>query len=233
VKVAHLIILTTKIAQTHPGNPTLLSDIKATYKWLDRHAEAAREHLLLVADEKLFLNVDDANLEWWEGQWVSASEVVLNLHYDFDGIKRVHNFLQPYDKLLRAAGCGVMSIFDRHPRPAEDADSTPSHTSEFLKNFNEMRKLGEMTDLVFVPVGVDDDADEAEASPVEDDDEVHPDLCGHRALVAAAIPHFRTRMKGWKDSQTRRVKFDGTAFGAKALLGRSHLLLAYTSLNLT
>lgn len=68
MKVAHLIILTTKIAQTHPGNPTLLSDIKATYKWLDRHAEAAREHLLLVADEKLFLNVDDANLEWWEGQ---------------------------------------------------------------------------------------------------------------------------------------------------------------------
>jgi len=51
------------------------------------------------------------------------------------------------------------------------------------------------------------------------DADIKPFLRAHRALLAAAIPYFRDRMKGWGDSRRRRLPFHGTDFGAKALLG--------------
>ena len=46
------------------------------------------------------------------------------------------------------------------------------------------------------------------------------ELRAHRLVLAAAIPYFRDRAKGWKiESVMDGVRFYGSAFRAKLLLG--------------
>ena len=301
----------------------------------------AGEFLKKVSDEKLFLNVDDPNVDNWHGQWVSVNEIVLNLYYDFEEIKRVRTFLRSYETLLHATGCKSMNIKER-TQTEDDVLSSFSRQTAVMKIFDEMRKQGELTDIAFVasfrnqseddehvvmsdvekerkltmdpqvlrsePLGVsvtseepkilgeledldsDSDSDSGrvlkvavrrkkdpsglqgprpldtattdeepkvagapgdveadrmlkvgvrlrddggpqaklkeELEPVaavdeysDTDTDIKPFLRAHRALLAAAIPYFRDRMKGWGDSRRRRLPFHGTDFGAKALLG--------------
>ena len=117
--------MTTRIAQDHPKNRVLLSDIQATYKWLDEHSEEARLWLLAAGDLKLFLNVNDPTTDEWAGKWETAENIMLNLHYDYGNLKTARDFLLKYDKLLLAAGCGAMKIFDRDGR-----EPAPSSSSE-------------------------------------------------------------------------------------------------------
>ena len=237
--------MTTRIAQDHPKNAVLLSDIQATYKWLDEHSEEARLSLLSTGGLKLFLNVNDPTTDEWTGQWETAENIMLNLHYDIGNLKTARDFLLKYDKLLLAAGCGTMKIFNRDGH--EPAPSSSESDNQRLKEvLNQMRKSGELIDTVLVPTfsssevffGANDESDyESGAEEVEyecndgaGDGGVEPDnnvvevnpseLGAHRVILAAAIPYLRDRATGWKkDSFVDEIYFYGSAFGAKLLLG--------------
>ena len=238
-------VLATRIGQNHPKNPVLLSDIQATYKWLDEHSEEARLLLLSAGDLKLFLNVNDPTTDEWAGQWETAENIMLNLHCDFGNLKTARDFLLKYDKLLLAAGCGTMKIFHRDGREPVLGSSEPDN-QRLKEVLNEMRKSGELIDSVLVPtfssseiyIGVNDESDcesgveevEYECNDGAGDSGVEPDngmvevnsseLGAHRVILAAAIPHLRDRAKGWKmDSVLDEIHFYGSAFGAKLLLG--------------
>ena len=230
-QVEHLKVLTTQIAQDYPGNLTLLSDIQATYKWLDEHSEEARQPLLCACHFKLFLNVNDPTEDGWTGKWEAAQNIVLNLHYDCQQLKTAGDFLVKYDKLLLAAGCSTMKIFIRDGcEPPPTLSESDNHRLREVQN--EMRKSGELTDMVFVPYSGPSEVavDEYESGPamdVESDNDVlgdvavNPlDLRAHRLVLAAAIPYFRDRANGWKvDNIVDGIRFYGSAFGAKLLLG--------------
>jgi hypothetical protein len=236
--------LTTRIAQDHPKNRVLLSDIQATYKWLDENSEEAGLSLLSAGDLKLFLNVNDPTTDEWAGQWEPAGNIMLNLHYDYGNLKTARDFLLKYDKLLLAAGCGTMKIFNRDGR--EPAPSTSDTDNQRLREVvNEMRKSGELIDTVLVPtfisselsIGedyegqhesiideIDYKCEDGADSGVEPDNDavvVNPlELRAHRVILAAAIPYLRDRAKGWKvDSVVDEIHFYGSAFSAKLLLG--------------
>lgn len=261
-QVAHLKILTTKIAVNHPGNLTLLSDIKATYKWLNDHAEDAREHMLLLGKEKLFLNVDDPSEDWWVGQWVTAEELVLNIHCDYGDIKHVKRFLLDYANLLHSSGCSTMSRISRQPMAAA-TEARYATKPGLMKTLDEMRKSDKATDMVLVPtvdlpqemlgfetelVGQDGNAQtscvlDSSPEPLETEevatdndettaggsseipDDVFTDLLelrAHSVILAALIPHVRS-WTDWKHETSHGkdlLDFDGTYFGAKAVLGK-------------
>ena len=224
-------VLTTQIAQDYPGNLTLLSDIQATYKWLGEHLEEARQPLLCAGHLKLFLNVNDPTEDEWTGKWETAQNIVLNLHYDCQQFKTARDFLVKHDKLLLAAGCSTMKIFNRdaHEPPPALSESDNQRSREVQ---NEMRKSGELTDMVFVPSSsasgvangeyeggsaIDEELD----NNVLGDVAVNPlELRAHRLVLAAAIPYFRDRANGWKvENVMDGIRFYGSAFGAKLLLG--------------
>ena len=75
---------------------------------------------------------------------------MLNLHYDFGNLKIARDFNLKYDKLLLAAGCGTMKIFNRDGR--EPAPSSSQSDNQRLRGvLNEMRTSGEPIDTVLVP----------------------------------------------------------------------------------
>jgi hypothetical protein len=232
-------VLTTRIAQDHPGDRTLLSDIQATYKWLDDHSEEAEVPLSSARHLKLFLNVNDPIEDEWTGQWEAAQNIVLNLHYDYEHLKTAREFLLKYDKLLRAAGCSSMQIFSRDGHePARTQLESDNQRSREVQN--EMRKAGVLTDMVFVPTshpsevymgaggdygdGRDDGSEGIEEDPKfpEDVNVDSLELRAHRLVLAAAIPYFRDLATSWKvDNTIEGISFYGSAFGAKLLLGTS------------
>ncbi|KIM49917.1 hypothetical protein M413DRAFT_439046 [Hebeloma cylindrosporum] len=236
--VEHLKVLTTRIAQDHPKNGVLLSDIQATYKWLDEHSEEAGPFLLSAGNLNLFLNVNDPTTDEWTGQWEAAKSIMLNLHYDYGNLKTAKDFLLKYDKLLLAAGCSTMKIFNRDGR--EPAPGPSETDNQRLKEMlNEFRKSGELIDTVLVPTSSDDEyesdaefgVDQDEQEQLQDgadgggepdtiDEVEYPvELCAHRVVLAAAIPYFRERAKGWKtDKVVDEIRFYGSAVVAKLLL---------------
>jgi len=239
--------LTTRIAQDHPGDRTLLSDIQATYKWLDDHSEEAKVPLSSARHLKLFLNLNDPTEDEWLGQWETAQNIVLNLHYDHKHLKSAREFLLKYEKLLRAAGCSTMKLFspDGH-EPAPTQSESDNQRSREVQN--EMRKAGVLTDMIFVPtsrysgvpMGADvgysgrdgiheggsecqDGADggvESKSNILEDVEVDSLELRAHRLVLATAIPYFRDLSTGWNvDNTVQGIPFYGSAFGAKLLLG--------------
>jgi hypothetical protein len=136
-------------------------------------------------------------------------------------LRKSRDFILKYDKLLLAAGCGTMKIFNRHGR--EPAPSSSQSDNQRLREvLNEMRTSGELIDTVLVPTfsssevsletsdesdresGVDevehecnDGAGDSSVEPDNDAVEVTPsELGAHRVILAAAIPYLRDRAKG-------------------------------------
>ena len=241
--------MTTRIAQDHPGNLSLLSDIQATYKWLDDHSEEAKVPLSSARHLNLFLNVSDPTEDEWSGQWETAENIVLNLHYDHQSLKAARDFLLKYDKLLRAAGCSTMKIFDRDGR--EPAPSQSELCNQRLREAaNEMRRARVLTDMIFVPTSrhpevsmralddeygggsgigegeyMSDDGVELDRNILEDVEVDSLELRAHRLILAAAIPYFRDRANGWNvENSVEAIPFYGSAFGAKLLLGMLPIL---------
>jgi len=239
-QVEHLKVLTTRIAQDHPKNPLLLSDIQATYKWLEEHSDEAGAFLLSASHLKLFLNVNDPIADEWTGQWETAENIMLNLHYDFGKFRKAKDFLLKYDKLLLAAGSTTVKISNRDGSQPGPSSSESDH-QRLKEVLNEMRKSGELTDIILVPTsrpsegyleendemhradGLDDiqfewqDGADSGVKPVEDMVIDSPAIQAHRLVLAAAIPYFRDRVK--LENIVDEIPFYGSAFGAKLLLG--------------
>ncbi|KAF9522956.1 hypothetical protein CPB83DRAFT_911009 [Crepidotus variabilis] len=217
--VAHLRVLTLRVARSHPGNLTLLSDLTATYKWLNDHADDARESLLLMEDQDIFLNVDDPITSPWPAGWVSAKKIVLNLSYDWGAFKHVRRFLEAFPNLLRAAGC--RGRVETNLTTPSVPIATTSTSSSIMKNFNDMRIAGELTDIELVPmyvlkdqarIGLDEDDVDVE---MEVDPSPSGDYQAHRAYLAATVPHLRSLANFRQDT---KFKFFGSKFGARAVL---------------
>lgn len=189
--------------------------VLATYKWLNEHIDDAREALETAANLPLFLNVNNPCADNWNGHWLRAREMVLGLHYDTAGLKRVGRFLQSYDKLLSISGCISLRAFERGSDavPALDVATT---IQDMRTTYNEMRKNRELTDVALVP-SADDEA------AVND-----PELRAHLSFLAATIPFVRRSAQGWSVATTGTITFYGSPFGAKALLGTC-LWTTYTS----
>ena len=248
---------------------TLLSDINATYKWLNERAEQAKEFLVPLATEKLFLNVDDPSEEWWDNQWVAAQDMVLNFDYDIEDIKRVKRFLREYSNLLHASGCNTMSLFSEMRSVPVSGTRSTRQSEMMMTVFNEMRKSGELIDMAFRPTanfpidilhsleevggaqeeevesdqiveegfinldasteGELEDGPAAEQTPARQDSidshpsiDLHPDHLAHHVILAAALPYIRDRANWSRRTlgQVEFINFNGTSFGAKALLGK-------------
>ncbi|KAK7038120.1 hypothetical protein R3P38DRAFT_3311332 [Favolaschia claudopus] len=200
--VAHLAILTQKVAVDHPQNRTLLQQLCATYRWLNDHTEDAREPLL-CRNEALFLNVDDAHSEDWE--WQKASELLFDIEWDFPETNTfaVRRFLQDYRPLLLAAGAGTEHNIDFKQKTSAQDDNS------LRDSFNNMRKAGQLTDIVLVPM-YSEQVTDCEALA----------LRGHSMFLAAAIPHVRDGLCGWAESGAETYSFPGTYFGACTVLGK-------------
>ncbi|KAJ7461551.1 hypothetical protein FB451DRAFT_1497484 [Mycena latifolia] len=199
--VKHLEVLALQVAPEHPRNRSLLQQIRSTYEWLNENRQDARPHLLR-ATGALFLNVDDPSFERWE--WRSAEQLLFNVEYDYEETKtfRVRRFLQDYRPLLLAAGAGSEEAVEYKP----GAKSQDGHA--LREAFNLMRRAGELTDMLLMPsetMGEDIDVDTLRA---------------HSTFLAAAIPHVRNALLGWREGNSDEYSFPGTYFGARAVLGK-------------
>ncbi|KAJ6531185.1 hypothetical protein B0H19DRAFT_1190702 [Mycena capillaripes] len=199
--VRHLGILALQVAPQHPGNRTLLEQIRETYKWLNENSVEARIHLLSTPDDALFLNVDDPSSLPWE--WRTAAQLLFDIEYDYPETKtfRVHKFLQGYRSLLLAAGAGIEAAVDFRPK-------TKAQDGNTLRDmFNAMRKAGKLTDVVLMP---------SETRPDEVIDA--ETLRAHSSFLAAAIPHVQDGLSDWAEANSKSYSFPGTYFGARAVL---------------
>ncbi|KAJ6490694.1 hypothetical protein C8R47DRAFT_1071069 [Mycena vitilis] len=197
--VRHLHILAVKVAPEHPGNRTLLQQIRETYAWLNRNEVGARNYLLQHTNEALFLNVDDPDFESWE--WRTAEELLFDVQYDWTelGTFRVRQFLQNYRPLLLAAGAGIEHAVDYQPKTKVQDGNT------LRDAFDAMRKAGKLTDVVLMPMVTSEDMD------VET-------LRAHSTFLAAAIPHVGDGLLDWAEGRSTDYSFPGTYFGALAIL---------------
>lgn len=88
-----------------------MSDLTATYNWLNTHIEEAEAGLRSLSGTALWLNVEDAVRDGWV--WRTARELVFNLRYDDEAGRHydVNTFLLPFKPLLLASGAHE----HRHP----------------------------------------------------------------------------------------------------------------------
>ena len=170
-QVKHLHVLVTEVARRHPRDAGLLSDLKATYQYLQEHHSEAEKLLLRDRNEALFLNVDDPETESWE--FLPASQIMFNVS-DEDERREVRAFLRPFRDLLLASGANEIKI----PLASSVSLSSPEvHLSRFRGSFEKQRRSRTLTDVVFRVAG---------ATATEGDG----DHWAHRALLAAASEHF-------------------------------------------
>ncbi|KAK0187120.1 hypothetical protein F5146DRAFT_1063566 [Armillaria mellea] len=142
--IQHLRVLALEVARDHTFDRHVLSDLEATYKWLDEHQDEVGEEMITLHQEHLFLNVDDPKRDVW--MWNSADDMFFNITENGE-FKTVHKFLEPYKDLLYVSG--VESINDP-PRPEPVLSSVEAQFSKLREGFNAMRLEGKLTDVVFV-----------------------------------------------------------------------------------
>ena len=146
--------------------PALLSDLKATYRWLNDHVDEICADILQENSNPLFLNVDDPKSDKWV--WHSALNIVRDLH-DVQELHDLKDFLRNYNDLLDAAG--IRKIHNVIAEPVVKTDQT----TFFREQFNEMRQRR-------CDVNVDFNAA----------DDQYRILSAHRTWLGANSKHFRT-----------------------------------------
>ncbi|KIL64220.1 hypothetical protein M378DRAFT_163460 [Amanita muscaria Koide BX008] len=176
--LAHLAVLVA-IAQTHGRRRGLLLDLRATYKWLNDHANDIASMISQKKTELLFLNVDDPESDDWT--WHPASNLVIDLQDIYD-MHNVKGFLRNYNELLKVAG--VRRVKKRKAEAISTTDNTLRHMRD---RFNNMRQSGFGTDVVFK-------AQDAQCQI----------LPAHKSWLVACNNHFGTTFiaSGMKESQT-------------------------------
>ncbi|KAJ7578449.1 hypothetical protein C8J56DRAFT_967961 [Mycena floridula] len=144
--VRHLSVLALQIARDHPSNRYVLSDLEATYQYLDLHQDEAEDFIIAYHDKPIFLNVDDPRdpLEPWT--WHCADEMFFNIA---DGnLKPVRAFLQPFRDLLYVAG--VEELVNPAVPDGGLAVTAQSKLSALYNGFNLLRIEGKLVDVVFI-----------------------------------------------------------------------------------
>jgi len=173
IQISHLRALSTFVVEIQIQRQVIIHDTKETLKWLNDNVEGFEEILYDLQYEDIFLNVDDpSSTEPWI--WTNANQLVFETQdINAASIRYVRNFLLPYDKLLRAAG--VLQVF--HPQyPIYNVNEFDSATLRSIRTgFNDLRKKGLWTDVVFV-AGSDEDPD--------------PPLVAHRSFLSAFSDYF-------------------------------------------
>ncbi|KAF7297128.1 BTB domain-containing protein [Mycena indigotica] len=142
--VEHLRVLALRIAKDFTSDVYVLSDLEATYKWLDDHQDEVEDEIIEFHDEPLFLNVDDPKSDPWV--WHSADEMFFNI-MDGGDLKSVKKSLLRFRDLLSVAG--VEDIIQA-PVPGLERSSIDTQLGILRRGFQMMREEGKLTDVVFV-----------------------------------------------------------------------------------
>ena len=173
------------MALRHSEDRTLLNDLKATYTWLNKNVEDAREALVYATDIPLFLNVVDPLTSEWIGNWQPASKLVLNLTEDSGTWKAVKPFLHEYEDLLLSAGCHRLNLLNRTKRqPSAEISGV---AVDLAKEFSEMRREGRLTDLFFEPI--------IQTTAFDESSDTSHELAAHKVFLAATLPYFRDKFE--------------------------------------
>ncbi|KAM6499278.1 hypothetical protein JOM56_004786 [Amanita muscaria] len=178
--LAHLIVLA-EIARDHGRHTGLLSDLKATYRWLNDHAGVITKLMKPRRNDKLFLNVDDPEFDEWI--WDSASKLVIGLQ-DVGEIREVKGYLRTHNELLNAAGVRRVQKGPAKPIPSREDTSL-----DLPGRFNRMRQTGFGTDVVFVA-----------------QDSHNPILPAHTTWLVANHDHFEAVFVGSGMRESRALE---------------------------
>lgn len=163
IQVKHLKVLV-DIGQNHGRRSALLSDLKATYKWLNDHVEDIFVDITNENFNKIFLNVDNPDSDDWV--WHSASSLVKDLQ-DVGELHDVKGFLRHYDDLLKAAGVRTIQKVTAKPIAVVD------RTSLYRQQFCDLRERGFEVSVTF---------------KAKDDE--HEILPAHKAWLLMNSEHF-------------------------------------------
>ena len=148
-----------------------------TLKWLNENIVDSEDDTLYgLQYENIFLNVDNPSTEPWI--WTNANELAFEAEDIDDGIRCVREFLLPYDNLLRAAG--VVQVFHPQCLVSNIGESASATLQSIRTGFNDLRKKGLWTDVVFVTSGAGD----------EDDTGIVPSLVAHRSFLTVFSDYF-------------------------------------------
>ncbi|KAJ7262754.1 hypothetical protein B0H12DRAFT_1104316 [Mycena haematopus] len=142
--VEHLRVLVLQVAKDYTSDIYLLSDLEATYAWLDEHQHEVEDSMIEFHDEPLFLNVDDPKTDPW--LFHSADELFFNIR-DGGDLKSVKKFLLPFKDLLTVSG--VEDIVNA-PVPGIVLSSVEAQLSLLRTGFQAMRLEGKLVDVVFI-----------------------------------------------------------------------------------
>lgn len=155
-----------RIARDYPFNEVLITDIRDTLQYLQGHVDEAKNDLVQLNQEDIFLNVDNPASEW---EWVPASILIFNAP-DGSGFRAVRSFLKPYEDLILGAGGSKVA----RVRAAALLPSEPEVVlATFRTSFDSLRQSGTLIDVVFV------DASGGEHR-------------AHRAFLVSSGPYFRS-----------------------------------------
>ncbi|KAF9445202.1 hypothetical protein P691DRAFT_676124 [Macrolepiota fuliginosa MF-IS2] len=172
--INHLRVLVFQVVPDHPNDPAVLSDLVATYRYLNEKAEESATDLADLREEALFLNVDnprEAGVNW---VWEAPANLSFDVR-DVGNFKSVRRFIHSYASLLVAAG----ALEVNHPpgRSASSATTTVDlgRMDGVRRKYEEMRRNTKLVDVKFV---------------TRDDNPDDP-LLGHRSFLAAHSDHFQ------------------------------------------
>ncbi|KAL4245751.1 hypothetical protein ABKN59_001667 [Abortiporus biennis] len=129
------------IADSHPLDVNIASDLTETYRWLSNHIPECHQYLLRLRDEKLFLNVDSTTLaQSWN--FCSAAQLVFNAP-DEGTRKQVRRYLLEFKELLLKVGAKKVI---QPVRPALQLSPAEEVLLELRTSLNEQRKGEILTD---------------------------------------------------------------------------------------
>lgn len=147
MQVEHLRVLALKVAQDHPSNAEVLSDITKTYRWLEDHSTdlGLGPAISKYNKEPLFLNVDKVSYTPGTQRcvWHCADQIFFDIDDSGDQYG-VRKFLLQFSKLLKLAG--VVQVTNP-VCPVLAVSSAEAQLSALRASIESMRQNEEMTDV--------------------------------------------------------------------------------------
>ncbi|KAF8340990.1 hypothetical protein F5887DRAFT_426970 [Amanita rubescens] len=138
--VKHLRVLA-ELGKKYGRQSALLSDLKATYKWLNENVDELFIDIRNANRKSIFLNVDNPDSDQWV--WHSALTLIQDLSQDVGGLHGVKGFLRRYNKLLTAAGARSIQ------KVTAETVATMDETLLCRSRFRDMREHGFEVNVTF------------------------------------------------------------------------------------